>query len=161
MPRISRPQSQHTRTGWPTDWLVAGPLLSSLYFWRFQIRTDLFRHILDKCVSWLVRPDKNLIQSRIPKEGMGKVDTRTLAIRKKKWRVGMFDLRRPELAPFRVSWLNLPTTNKVKDRNLEFNTFIGAAFVLPTYLNLEILSLLLYLYFKLRTHISENYANVF
>ena len=32
----------------------------------------------------IVRPDKNLIQSRSPKEGIEKVGTRTLALRKKK-----------------------------------------------------------------------------
>ena len=34
----------------------------------------------------IVRPDKNLIQSRSPKEGIEKVGTRTLALRKKKKR---------------------------------------------------------------------------
>ena len=73
MPGISALKSQHTKV----DPLPTDPLYS-LHFRRIRLSvrnsdgdSDLLGQSLDKCISWHVRPDKNLIQSRSPKEGNG------------------------------------------------------------------------------------------
>ena len=94
-----------THTYGLTHWLASGWAIGVFFVFLAISNSDrpISVHPWQMCqLTCTTRQELDSIQNPQRSNAMEKVGTRTLAIQKKKWRGGMFDLRRPELASHRI-----------------------------------------------------------